>query len=151
MAQIIDEMAEIPMDGAEVVYEDENREIPPGEYFFRVVALKRVKEEASGSMPAHVNIKFKLELETPEGKVGVAWDNIRMYQKFLWKYADLAKAIGHTAPDATRIKLDWSTFVGATGRVKLGKREWKKSDGTTELQNDFKYLTPPAANEEQPF
>ena len=143
-------MAAIPMDGSEVEYQTENREIAPGEYFFTITAMKRVQEEARGSMPAHVNVKFKLQLETPDGPVGVVWDNLRMYQKWLWKYAKLAKCIGHTPPDATRIRIDWGTFVGATGRVKISKREWKKSDGTVEMQNDCKYLAA-SANEEQPF
>lgn len=143
----IDEMAAIPMDGSEIEYQSENREVPPGEYFFTIMAMKRVQEEARGSMPAHVNVKFKLQLETADGPVGVVWDNLRMYNKWLWKYAELAKCIGHTAPDATRIRIDWGRFEGATGRVKLSKREWKKSDGTVELQNDCKYL--PAARQEE--
>ena len=143
----IDETAAIPMDGSEVEYTSENREVPAGEYFFTITAMKRVQEESRGSMPAHVNVKFKLQLETGDGPVGVVWDNLRMYNKWLWKYAELAKCIGHTAPDATRIRIDWGKFVGATGRVKISKREWKKSDGTVELQNDCKYL--PAARQEE--
>ena len=43
-------------------------------------------------------------------------------------------------------------FVGAEGRVKVTVRDWKKNDGTTEQQNQFKYL-PPAVDddEERPF
>ena len=85
---VIDEMAAIPMDGTEIEYQSENREVAPGEYFFRITAMKRIQEEARGSMPAHTNVKFKLELETPDGPVGVVWDNLRMYQKWLWKYSE---------------------------------------------------------------
>ena len=144
---VIDEMAAIPMDGSEVEYVSENREVAPGEYFFRITAMKRIQEEARGSMPAHTNVKFKLELETADGPAGVVWDNLRMYQKWLWKYSDLAKCIGHTAPDATRIRIDWSKFIGATGRVKLSMRDWKKSDGTVEKVPDCKYLAAPRQEE----
>ena len=151
----MDEYGAIPMDGQPVDYhQDSSDEITPGEYFFRIEAMKRVQQQASGNMPSHVNVKFKLRLETPEGVAGYLWDNIRMYNKFLWKYADLAKAIGHTPPDSTQIRIDWGSFVGSTGKVKITDQEWKKQDGTVSIQKNCKYLVPAKADgssEEQPF
>lgn len=143
---MFDENAAIPMDGTPVIYEDENALIPAGEYTFRVLTVKRVNEEARGKMPAHVNIKFKMQLFTLEGaSAGVAWDNIRMYMRFMWKYAEFAKCIGQTPPGDNQIRLNWSQAEGAEGRVRVSMREWKRQDGTTEQQNDFKYLVPGAA------
>ncbi|MBO7088966.1 MAG: hypothetical protein J6W70_03595, partial [Lentisphaeria bacterium] len=64
----------------------------------------------------------------------------------------IAKSIGHTPADSNNVHIDWEHFVGAEGRVKVTVRDWKKNDGTTEQQNQFKYL-PPAVDddEERPF
>ena len=86
----------------------------------------------------------KIDLENADGQRGTVWDNLRMYQKWVWKYAEIAKAIGHTSPDSTQIRIDWSRFVGASGKVRLSHRVWEKDDGTKETQADLKYIIPSA-------
>ena len=139
----MDENMAIPMDGA-VEYDGSYSLPPEGEYFFTVVDWKKVQTQAKGKMPNHINIKFKLDLENADGQRGTVWDNLRMYQKWVWKYAEIAKAIGHTSPDSTQIRIDWSRFVGASGKVRLSHRVWEKDDGTKETQADLKYIIPSA-------
>lgn len=139
----MNENMEIPMDGA-IEYDGGYSLVPEGEYFFTVIDWKKIQTPAKGKMPNHINIKFKLHLENADNVSGTAWDNLRMYQKWVWKYAEIAKAIGHTAPDCTQIRIDWSRFVGAGGKVKVSHREWEKDDGTKETVLDFKYVIPSA-------
>ena len=142
-----DEYAAVPMDG-EIEVENENQIIPEGEYLFRIVSMKREQVEKTEKMPNHTNIRFQIKLEHPDGtSAGNAFDNIRMYMKWAWKFSDIAKSIGHTPPDSRSCRIAWDKFVGAEGRVKVTIRDWKKSDGTIEKQNAFKYL-PPAPREE---
>jgi hypothetical protein len=141
----------IPMDGSFEV-EAPSSLIPEGEYLFTIAQMKREQVEAKGKMPKHVNIKFMLRLENADGPAGTVWDNLRMYMKWAWKFAELAKSIGHTAADANSCRIDWSKFEGAQGRVKITQKDWEKNDGTKEKQNAFKYLLPVTeANGEQPF
>ncbi len=132
------EMYEIPMDGSPVIYDgDQNELVPAGEYLFRVLQMKRVHREAKGKMPKHVEVRFYMELENADGERYKVWDGIRMYSAFIWKYAALAKAIGHTKKDSKNIIVDWSRFEGAEGRVKVTQRKWND-----QMQNDFTYLLP---------
>lgn len=151
MSEEINEMAEIPMDGTPVTYEGGSSIIQPGEYLFRIINLRKEMVEATAKMPKHMNMKFQLKLETADGPSGTAWDNIRMYRKWLWKYSELAKSIGHAAKDSTSILIHWDKFVGSEGRVKIDITDWKKSDGTVEKQNTFKYLLPAENPKEMPF
>ena len=137
-----------------IYYDDTERQsadIPEGEYLFRILQYKRENVQAKGKMPNHINVKFQLELEDADGKVGKVWDNLRMYQKWVWKYSQIAKSIGHTAADSKQIRIDWSRFEGSEGRLKLSKRDWKKNDGTVEKQNEFDYLLPAVDNSEADF
>ena len=145
----IDEYAAIPMNG-EIIYDNEHKIIQPGEYLFTVISMKREQVERSEKMPNHINIKFQLKLETADGDAGKVWDNLRMYNKWLWKYAELAVSIGHTPVGSNRIQIDWSKFVGAQGQVQIGKRTWERNDGTKKEQNTFEYLCPPLPSDDTP-
>lgn len=147
-----DENAAIGMDdGFTVEYDDAQKLIPDGEYLFRIINMKREQVEKTDKMPAHINIKFQIKIEDADGVVGTAWDNVRMYMKWAWKFAELAKAIGDTPPDSKTCRINWGAFVGAEGRVKVGNKTWEKRDGTKEPQNTFKYLPPAVSDGEQPF
>lgn len=161
-----DENGSIPMDGSAVHYEGDKSEIiPAGTYLFRVVRLRREQVDASQTMPRHVNLKWLMVLEDADGEVGKAWDNLRMYRKWLWKFESVAKAIGHTPKESHDIRIDWNRFEGATGCVEVSVSKWKRRDGTEEPQNNFKYIWPDdgkgqstqpgraaqAAAEEEPF
>ncbi len=147
-----DENATIGMDDDFTVeYDDTAKLIPDGEYLFRIINMKREQVEKTDTMPPHINIKFQIKIEDADGVVGTAWDNIRMYMKWAWKFAELAKSIGDTPPDSKTCRINWGSFVGAEGRVKVGKKVWTKRDGTKEDQNTFKYLQPAKADGAQPF
>lgn len=140
---IDNENASIPMDGSAVHYEGgENAIIPAGTYFFRILRLKREQVDATQTMPRHVNLRWLMLLENADGEAGRAWDNLRMYRKWLWKYEQVAKAVGHTPKDSQEIRIDWNAFEGATGRVEVAVGKWKRKDGTEADQNTFKYLVP---------
>lgn len=141
--QIENENAPISMDeNAEVTYENTKKLIPDGVYLFTISQMKRMQVEQRGSNPAHVKISFLLRLENEDGNAGTAWDDLRMYMKFAWKFSDLAKSIGDTPPNSKTSKISWSNFIGKTGRVQVTHSPWKKMDGTIEQQNNFKYLLP---------
>lgn len=140
----------ISLDG-DVEYTGGSSLIPEGEYLFRIANMKREEVEAKGDMPKHINLKFQLKLENADGSAGYAWDNVRMYMKWVWKYSDLAKSIGHWPVSAAKGHIDLNRFVGAEGRVRVTITDWKKRDGTTEKQNSFKYLPPAEQPPEVPW
>lgn len=147
-----DQNAAISFDG-EIIYNESERDtkIEPGEYLFKILQYKRENVQATGKMPNHVNVKFQLELENADGIAGRVWDNMRMYMKWAWKLARIAKSIGHTAVDSNQIRIDWSRFEGAEGRLKLTHKTWKKQDGTETLQNEYEYLPPADTTDEVNF
>ena len=145
-----DDMAAIPMDGS-ITYEEQKKIIPEGEYLFRIEQMKREQQNATDKMPRHVNVKFMLRLENEDGPAGTAWDNLRMYMKWAWKFAEIAKSIGHTPPESKSCRIDWEHFIGAEGRVRISVKDWKRNDGTVEKQNAFKYLPPAKDDGDQPF
>lgn len=136
------ENAEIPMEGAVHYEKEESPILENGTYSFRVLSMKREIVSPTNTMPRHTNVKFMMLLEDADGQSWKVWDNVRMYQKWLWKYAQLAKGIGDVPKDSTTIQIDWGRFVGKTGFVEVTQKPWKKSDGTEVMQNQFKYLAP---------
>ena len=145
----------IPMD-APVEYDGGNELPPAGEYFFTVCDMKRKQVEKTDKMPPHVDVRYLLRLEDGSGHTYTLWDDIRMYQKWVWKYAELARSIGHTAPDDRMIRIDWPRFVGSGGRCQVTLKDWTRHDGTTEKQAQVKYLLPqtapePATSGDMPF
>lgn len=148
----IDENAPIGMDeNFSVEYDNSTKLIPDGEYLFKIISMKREQIEKTDTMPSHINIKFQIKIENADGVVGTAWDNIRMYMKWAWKFAELAKSIGDTPPNSQTCRINWNSFIGAEGRVKVSQKDWKRRDGTSEKQNVFKYLLPAAPSGDQPF
>lgn len=134
------ENAAIPMDGP-IEYDGSSQLLPEGDYYFTIQEMKREQCSSTEKMPPHINVKFRLKLTNGE-LTGHAWDNLRMYQKWIWKYADIAKCIGHTAAESTQIRVDWNKFVGAEGKVRVTLKDWRRNDGTVEKQYNFKYLLP---------
>lgn len=135
-----DEFSEIPMDGGIDYKEEERREIPDGEYLFTVCELKSELRERTEKAPRHMVMKFRLKLSTADGDAGYLWDNVPMYMRFLWKYAKLAKAIGHTPADAEKVTLRWNEIVGAEGRCRV-KRKPQKNDPAKTFA-EIEYLIP---------
>jgi len=88
------ENAEIPMEGAVHYEKEESPILENGTYSFRVLSMKREIVSPTNTMPRHTNVKFMMLLEDADGQSWKVWDNVRMYQKWLWKYAQLAKGIG---------------------------------------------------------
>lgn len=137
----------IPMDGTSVHYEENATQVvPAGKYRFRIAMVRREQVNQTDKMPRHINMRWMMILEDADGERGRVWDNLRMYNKWLWKYAQVAKAIGHTAPESPDVRIDWSRFEGATGMVEASLGDYTRKDGTTVKQNSFKYLaTDPAS------
>jgi len=130
----------IPMDGQPIHYEEETSSVvPEGRYLFRIIRMKREQVNATEKMPRHINVKFQMVLETADGEVGRVWDNLRMYRKWLWKYSQIAKSIGHTPKDSSDIFIDWGKFEGAEGVLDATVSDFQKRDGTVAKQNSFKY------------
>lgn len=138
---IYNENEEILMDGTAVHYEEETSTVvPEGRYLFRILKMKREQVNATEKMPRHVNIRFMMLLETADGEAGRVWDNLRMYKKWLWKYSQVAKSIGHTPRESSDIVIDWNRFEGSTGLLEATVGDFKKRDGTVVQQNSFKFL-----------
>ena len=97
--------------------------LPEGDYDFEVIEFERARHPGSDKLPpcnkAIVHIRI-------EGEEGIS--NIR-HQLFLHTItegllADFFKGIGQRKK-GEKISMNWNRVVGATGRARVGIREWE--------------------------
>ena len=113
--------------------------IPEGEYFFTVKSFERGRYKGGEKIPACSEAVLKLEITTNDGPVTIM-DRLKLHKSMEWKLSQFFRAIGQKK-HGEKLVMDWTKVPGATGRVKLKPRKYKKDDGTEGTTNNIdKYL-----------
>lgn len=97
--------------------------LPEGDYDFEVIEFERARHPGSDKLPSCNKAIVHIRIEGEEGI-----SNIR-HQLFLHTItegllADFFKGIGQRKK-GEKISMNWNRVVGATGRARVGIREWE--------------------------
>lgn len=125
----------IEKDGGEFIV------LPSGEYDFTVTKFERGRFAGSAKLPACNQAKLTLTIHSPEyGDVDV-FDNLYLHTKTEGLLSNFFAGIGQKKK-GEKLRMNWATVVGSTGRVKLVVHEWKGNDGQPKKNNEVKTFIP---------
>ncbi|MGN1030072.1 MAG: DUF669 domain-containing protein, partial [Butyricicoccaceae bacterium] len=112
----------------------------PGVYPFVVTKVERSRSKGSDKMPpcnmAVITLRVNDETTITE--------NILMHTKFEWKLCQFFTSIGQRQ-HGERLRMNWGTVLGRTGRCEVGVRSYKKKDGSDGQANEIKKFVEPDA------
>lgn len=135
--------------------------LEPGEYPFRVVKFERKRFGGSAKLPACNQAALTLDVGDAEASTTIT-HNLFLHSKTEGLLCAFFRSIG-ARKHGERIVMDWSKVPGATGRCKVGRREFAGKDGTMKQANQVeKFLDPgeaeavaasvgPASKDDIPF
>ena len=127
----------------EISQENEFNILPEGEYDYKVTSFERANYEGGDKIPACKKAEIYLYIKAPNGDSTVVKESLLLHTKMEWKLSEFFISIGqkkHGEP----LRPKWGEVVGATGRCRLGIREWKGSDGVNRQSNQVKKFLEPA-------
>ena len=119
--------------------------IPPGDYPFEIVDLKRERHfpKPSGKLPecnkAVVTVRI---YHAPGDSVDIP-HNLFLHSRCEGMLCAFFKAIGHRK-HGEPLKPDWSRVVGSCGTCRVTTREYVNKDGQKGQSNDIKAFLDPA-------
>jgi hypothetical protein len=119
--------------------------LPPGDYDFEVVDLKRGRHEpkGNGKLPPCPKATVTIRCATADGESDLE-HNLFLHSRCEGMLCEFFRAIGqrrHGEP----LRPDWSRVVGSRGRCKVAVREYTGRDGEKRQTNDIKrFYDPPA-------
>lgn len=103
---------------------------PAGDYDFTVVNLERKRYNGGAKIPACNQAALTLQVATPDGQKANIFHNLYLHTRCEGLLAAFFIGIGqkkHGEP----LRMDWSKVVGATGRCKVGIREYQGKQHNT--------------------
>lgn len=121
---------EIEKDGGEWVL------LPEGDYDFVVTKFERARHPGSEKLPACPKAILTLQFNAPQGSTTIT-HNLFLHTKCEGLLSAFFCAIGQKK-HGERFRPNWNQVIGATGRCKLGIRNYKKKDGTDGQNNEIK-------------
>ena len=114
-----------------------------GEYPFRVVKLERKRFEGSAKLPACNSAALTIEVGDADTATTLI-HNLYLHQRTEGLLCAFFRAIGQRQ-HGEKFRMDWGKVVGATGRCKVGVRDWKGKDGETRQSNQIEHFLDPEA------
>lgn len=121
--------------------------LPPGEYDFKVLELKRGYHNGSEKLPPCNKAELEIEVTGAEGTIKLT-HNLFLHQKTEGLLSAFFIAIGlkkHGEP----LAMNWSAVPGARGRCKVKVREWNNDKGEPRQSNQIERFLDP--EDEVPF
>lgn len=108
--------------------------LPEGDYDFRVEKFERARHGGSEKIPACNKAILTLSVVGQEGR-GTVQTNLFLYSKFEWKLCQFFTSIGHRK-HGERLRMNWPSVPGSTGRCHVGVRSWTGNDGKERKGNE---------------
>lgn len=122
---------EIQKDGGEFIL------LPAGDYNFTVTKFERGRFAGSEKMPACNQAKLELTVHSPEHGDVVVFHNLFLHTKTEGLLSNFFAGIGQKKK-GEKLKMNWPTVIGATGRLKLEVNHFKGRDGEDKTNNQVK-------------
>jgi hypothetical protein len=133
---------EIEKDGGEFII------LPAGEYGFTVTKFERGRFAGSTKMPACNQAKLELTVHSEQGDV-VVFHNMLLHTKTEGFLSNFFAGIGQKKK-GEKLRMNWNTVVGSSGRCKLAIHEWTGNDGQKKQNNEVKTFIPADEVKPQP-
>lgn len=116
--------------------------LTPGDYMFKVVDRKIEDFPGSEKIPKGVpKAVLFMEISGPDGTAVVKYDLI-MWKTLEWKLSEFFRSIGQKK-HGEKLKPNWKTVVGSTGKCTVKNREYTGTDGKVHLANEIAQLHDP--------
>ena len=96
--------------------------LPEGDYRFTVTGFERARHEGSEKLPPCNKAILSLRISTSEGDVTIK-HNLFLHTKTEGMLSAFFCAIGQKK-HGEKLRMNWQTVIGATGRCKIGIRKW---------------------------
>ena len=120
--------------------------LPEGDYEFVVTKFERGRHNGSEKLPPCNKAILTLQIVGKEG-VALITHNLFLHSKCEGMLCAFFTAIGQRK-HGEKLKMNWNNVIGSSGRLKLGIRTWKGTDGEEKTSNDVKKFYEPTENEE---
>lgn len=117
--------------------------LKPGEYNFTVVDLQREYYEGSDKLPKCPKAVITCRINSAMGPVDIK-NNLFLTNRTMGLLAAFFTSIG-MKKKGEPLKMEWNKVVGATGRCKVGTREYRGDN-----YNDIQRFLPPVEAQDVP-
>lgn len=121
-----------------------------GDYDFEVTDYERARHDGSAKLPPcnKAIVKIKVEGEDAEGNKGVSIinHNLFLHSKTEGMLSQFFTAIGQREK-GEKYTMNWNAVVGATGRARVGIREWTTDGGEKRQSNEIKRFYEPTVKD----
>jgi hypothetical protein len=116
--------------------------LPAGVYPFAVIKFERARFAGSAKQPPCNQAKLTLDVGNEEVSTTIE-HNLFLHQKNEWALCQFFRSIGGRK-HGERMVMDWTKVPGATGRAKVGVRDWTGKDGKVHQSNQVEKFLDPA-------
>lgn len=111
--------------------------LPAGDYDFTVSKFERGRFTGSDKMPACNQAKLEITVHSPEHGDVVVFHNLFLHTKTEGLLSNFFAGIGQKKKGEP-LKMNWSTVIGARGKLKLEINTFKGRDGVDRTNNQIK-------------
>lgn len=115
--------------------------LPEGTYEFTVTGFERARHMGSDKLPPCNKAVVYIHINAPEGET-VIKHNLFLHTKTEGMLSAFFCAIGQKK-HGEKLRMNWQTVIGSSGRCKVGVRQWTGNDGTTRQSNEIKRFLEP--------
>lgn len=116
---------------------------PAGDYDFVVTGVERARHEGSPKLPPCNKAIVSVKITTSEGDV-VIKHNLFLHTRTEGMLSAFFISIGQKK-HGEKLRMNWQTVIGSTGRCKVGIREFKNDSGEIKQFNEIKQFYEPTA------
>lgn len=111
--------------------------LEPGDFNFQVKGFKRGRSKGNDKNPPCNMAIVEVDIMDEDGRTLTTIEhNLLLRRDLEWKICEFFRGIGARKHGET-ITMDWSKVPGASGKCKIGKREFVKKDGSTGTSNEI--------------
>lgn len=114
--------------------------LPKGDYSFVVKSFERGRHAGSDKLPPCNKAVLSLEFQSSEGNVTLT-HNLFLHTKTEGLISSFFSSIGQKKK-GEKLKMNWNTIVGSTGKAKIDIRDWTGKDGEKRQSNEIKSFYP---------
>lgn len=129
---------------SEIEQESEFLLAPEGDYDFIVTGVERARYEGGTKLPPCNMAIVSIKVTTREGDVTIP-HRLYLHSKTEGLLSAFFIGIGQKK-HGEKLRMNWQTVPGSTGRCKVGIRKWTDKDGNERQSNEIKRFFEPPAN-----
>ena len=116
--------------------------LPEGDYDFEVVEFERARHGGSEKLPPCNKAIVTLKVKSDDGKESLIKHNLFLHSKTEGMLCAFFTGIGQRK-HGEKLKMNWSSVVGSTGKAKVSIRQWTNDNGETKEFNEIKKFYEP--------